>query len=165
MGCDHHPGRKADTSTSIGNYCAQCAEQIKKAQARVDLHVTPKDCFIIYKDASTGWAVPYGTGCAHWVAHQQHIKKGFQSDRCTLGFTYRVPTLVNGLSVVENRADVKVNDIWANDKKDHCGLVAKIEGEGEQQKITIRHCSSRQGGVFSNDFDTYFGGKGKFYRR
>lgn len=75
-----------------------------------------------------------------------------------------VPDLVAAKSkiAVEN---VKVNDIWANDGLNHCGLVVKAEEDrAGVVQIQIRHDSSNQGGVFTNDFRGYFHGQGSFYR-
>jgi len=166
--CEHHPGRNADGDTSFGKkFCTKCAEQIKKAQSSVSSHVNPKECFIIYKGGATGWETFYGTGCAHWVAHQRGIKYGFSSDKCALGYSIKVPDVISGAHKIENRAEVRTGDIWVNDKSipDHCGIVVKVESEGEKVKISIRHCSSGQGGVVTNDFDAHWSGKGKFYRR
>jgi len=163
--CEHHPGRVADTSTSIGYYCKQCAEQIEKAQSDVDSYVTPRDCFITYEGGRTGWRKIVGTPCAHYVAHERSIKYGFAGEKCANGYSLRVPDVISGARRIEKREDVKIGDIWANDGKDHCGLVVKIEGEGENKKIKIRHCSSGQRLLATDDFDTKFSGKGKFYRR
>jgi hypothetical protein len=162
--CDKHPGRKADTYTSIGYYCKQCAEQIKKVQSEVDSYVEPRECFFEYKGTQKGWGLFVGTPCAHYVAHQHHIKRGHAGEICALGFSIRVPDVISGARRIEKREDVQLRDVWANDAKDHCGLVSKIEGEGEKKKIKITHCSSGQRLLATDDFDTKFGGKGKFYR-
>jgi hypothetical protein len=170
--CEKHPGRKADTSTSIGNFCSKCAEQIKQVQSMVDRHVSPKDCFVVYGGNAKGWELPEGTGCAHWVAHELSIKNGYS---CAKGYTLRVPDLVAGARKIDRtKEDVKTGDIWAvkyrGQQYDHCGLVIKVEeikGKDDkvEQKILIRHCTNGQGGVVSNDFATYLKGLGDFYRR
>ena len=167
--CIQHPGRKADSPTSIGSFCAQCAEQIKSAQESVRRHVEPKKCFVIYKGSSSGWETFQGTGCAHWVAHQLQIKRGYQSDRCAEGFSIKVPDVIAGARKIDRAGeDVKVGDIWRGHVPfDHCGLVIRVEESSEEggQKITIRHCSSgNEKGVTDSDFATYFKGKGDFYR-
>lgn len=160
--CKEHPGKPGETN-SLGVYCKVCTEQIKAAQASVNSHVSPKDCFITYKDASTGWVRIEGTGCAHWVAHQRNLKKNYGG--CAEGYKFRVPEVIAGARKIDRKTeDVKINDIWANSKKDHCGLVLKVEGKGDKTKITIRHCSSGQGGVVDNDFQSHFKGDGDFYR-
>jgi hypothetical protein len=171
--CEHHPGRNADSDTSFNKkFCIQCAEQIKKAQQSVKSHVEPKECFIIYKGGATGWETFSGTGCAHWVAHQRDIKKGFSSDKCAEGYSIRVPDVISGARKIDQKQEeVKVDDIWRGFvPMDHCGLVVRIQeikGKDDEvkQKITIRHCSSGQGRVLDSDFETYFKGKGDFYRR
>jgi len=71
--------------------------------------------------------------------------------------------------MIDNKDDVQAGDIWADyPHLGHCGLVVRIfddtVGNKKVKRITIKHCSSGQGGVFENDFDIYFKGHGKFYR-
>jgi hypothetical protein len=50
--CKEHTGR----GTIFGNhYCAKCTEQIKAMQPKVDMHVTSRDCFVMFKSNATGW--------------------------------------------------------------------------------------------------------------
>jgi hypothetical protein len=135
-----------------------------KAQAikAVRRHVFPKPCFIWYKNNAEGFEPIPGTGCAHYVAHQLGIK-GTRSV-CADGFLFRVPDLVAGLAPVKAE-DVQVHDIWANAKLDHTGLVIAVRTDAKNVKqFTIEHCSSRQGGVVTNDWRQYFHGQGSFYR-
>jgi hypothetical protein len=161
--CPIHGAKKADTLNAALNksFCAQCAKEIQAAQAVVDRHVDPKACFINYGGSKAGWVKINGTGCAHWVAHQLGITRG--SYRCHEKHTLRVPDLISGLSEVALN-DLQIDDIWANAKLDHCGLVSNIEEMNGTKTITIKHCSSNQGKVAENDFATYFHSGGKFYR-
>jgi hypothetical protein len=166
MKCVHHPGRNSVLTYGGQCYCQECESGIVKARQQVNGHVEPKECFVWYERSDT-WVSIAGTGCAHWVAHQLSIKRG-GSERCLLGFTYRVRTLVNGLKEVPNINEVRLNDIWVSAKVDHVGLVFQIlpaQSSETQPTIFIKHDSSRQGGVSVNAFSTYFHGHGKFYRR
>jgi hypothetical protein len=161
--CPIHGAKKADMLNVALNefFCAKCAGEIKAAQDAVDRHVDPKACFVNYGGSSAGWVKINGTGCAHWVAHQLGITRG--SYRCLKKYTLRVPDLISGLSEVA-LSDLQVNDIWANARLNHCGLVSNIEDVNGTKKITIRHCSSNQGKVAENDFAIYFHSGGEFYR-
>jgi hypothetical protein len=154
--CTYHTGRPAAGTKFGKDYCQQCLDGIAAAVLMVDAHVVPKECFVVYNGGDT-WAPITGTGCAHWVAHQLSISKG--SNFCLDGKTLRVPELIADTQTIA-RADVKVNDIWANEGLTHCGLVIAASDQG----ITIRHDSSAQGGVHDNDFDSYFHGQGTFHR-
>jgi hypothetical protein len=169
--CDIHPGRDADPNGSFfgKEYCAKCAEQIKKAQSNVRPHISPKECFIIYKGGSTGWEPPAGTGCAHWVAHEKAIKNGFASDRCAVGYSFKIPDVISGARKLAEGEEVRKDDIYVTPDAKHCGLVIRVkevgEGKDKKQEISIRHCSStHERGVSDDNFDTHFRGKGSFYR-
>ena len=131
------------------------------AQTQVDRHVTPRDCFIWYVNNAVGFQPLPGTGCAHYVAHQQRIRNG--TVRCDAGFTIRVPDLVAGLAALD-MGDVRPGDIWTNGHHDHCGIVVEVTSSGSRPRIVIEHCSSHQGGVVRNDWSTHFSGQGLFYR-
>jgi hypothetical protein len=164
--CSLHPGRDSVAVIFDKNYCVNCRNGILAARGRVDQHVQPKDCFIWYV-SNDNWQPITGTGCAHWVSHQLNIHAGTVGDRCLSGFTYRVRTLVSSLTAVPNISQVRVNDVWASSSQDHTGLVIRVTPPaqaGGQPTISIRHDSSRQGGVAENDFATYFHGQGSFYR-
>jgi hypothetical protein len=164
--CTLHPGRDSVTAIFGKNYCAICRDGVTAARARVDRHVEPKDCFIWYV-SNDNWQPITGTGCAHWVSHQRNIHAGGAGDCCLSGFTYRVRTMVFSRMVVSDISQVQVNDIWASPTQDHTGLVIRVTPPaqaGGRPAITIRHDSSRQGGVADNDFATYFHGQGSFYR-
>ena len=176
--CREHTGTKAVTSM-FGGLCEKCEEQVKKAQANVRRHVSPKECFITYEDSKVGWRAINGTGCAHWVAHERNIKRGAAGAKCEDGFTMRVPELIAGVRKIDRKTEeVKTDDIWAYLKRDgapydHCGLVVKVEevrevtkdGENVKHKISIRHCAStNEKGVVTDDFEKHFKGKGDFYR-
>jgi hypothetical protein len=164
--CSIHPGTKAATKFNGVDLCDKCKTDLAGAVKRVDKHVDPKDCFVWYKDGKSSWQPIPGTGCAHWVAHQLGITSGSKGEKCMLGFSFKVPTVVGSKSKVE-LAKVKVNDIWASTTKKHTGLVLKVTADPkapDKPKITIRHDSSGQGGVSDDDFATHFKGEGSFYR-
>ena len=165
--CVHHPGRESVLTYGTHHYCAECQRGIIAARLRVDRHVEPKDCFIWYERANT-WSPIAGTGCAHWVAHQQNITSGRSSEQCLLGFTYRVRTLVTGMTRVAGPPDVRVNDIYVTPSADHTGIVVQVTPAarpGGVPTIAIRHDSSRAGQVTTGDFARNFSGQGVFYRR
>jgi hypothetical protein len=127
--------------------------------------VSPKDCFIWYR-RNDDWEPIAGTGCAHWVAHEKDIQSGRADDRCLFGYTYRVHVLMERCTEV-HLEDVRSGDIWISDAEDHAGLVVRVMPNlypHELPKITIRHDSSRQHGIATNDFETYFHGQGSFWR-
>ena len=166
--CIHHPGRQSTLTTNNQNYCAPCEAKMIAARRRVDRHVEPKDCFVWYV-GSNNWQPITGTGCAHWIAHQLNIRSQGR-DQCLEGYIYRVATLVQRTTPVDI-ADLQLNDIYVNSNADHVGLVIRINTPPQQpgqpaprSQITIRHDSSRQGGVAENDFATYFKGQGTFRR-
>ena len=161
MPCVHHPGRPTAAILFGKQYCQQCKSGIDVAVLQVDVHVVPKECFVVYKGSDT-WTPITGTGCAHWVAHQLGASAGTAAENCLAGRTLKVKTLIEGRKEIA-RADVKKEtDIWVNEVEDHCGLVVAVTTGAA--KVTIRHDSSRQGGVKDNDLDQYFGGKGSFCR-
>jgi hypothetical protein len=163
--CIHHPGRVSTKTVDGKAYCEKCVAGIAAAVKKVDKHVEPKACFVWYEGRDR-WSPMEGTGCAHWMAHLDGIKKGSAGEKCHAGYTVRVKTLLGGLKAVE-RKDVKVGDTWASAAKDHCGLVCKVAKDAknpDRPAITIRHCSSAQGKVAENDFDSHFGGMGTFLR-
>jgi hypothetical protein len=149
------------------DYCTVCRDQIRAAVGRVNSHVQPPDCFVWYVGGSQGWQPIPGTGCAHWVAHQRNIRVASAGTNvCLEGHPIRVPTILQGKSEVA-LANVQVDDIWANSELSHTGLVIRVTEDRARRgmrNITIRHDSSRQGGVNDNDFATYFKGQGRFYR-
>jgi hypothetical protein len=161
--CTLHLGRDSVATIFNKNYCATCRDGITAARGRVDRHIRPQDCFIWYV-SNDNWQPITGTGCAHWVSHQLNINAGTADEHCLSGFTYRVRTLVFSRTRVLNISQVRVNDIWTSPTYDHTGLVVRVTPAkaGGQPAITIRHDSSRQGGVAENDFATYFHGRGSF---
>lgn len=165
--CSVHPGTESVGRVHGVQVCAKCEKELEAAAKKVDKHVEPKACFVWYEGGKTGWQPIPGTGCAHWVSHERGYKRGSKGEQCMLGFTFRVKTMLGGMSEVKKLADVKVNDVYATPSKDHTGLVVKVKADSkhpDQPKITIRHCSSNQGKVADNEFDSYFKGKGAFYR-
>ena len=132
--------------------------------------ISPPDCFVTFVSTAAGWKPLHGTGCAHYVAHQLGIKRGMIGiSACDKGFTIKVPELIDGMTTIE-AMQVKVNDVWANSAKDHCGIVVKVEAAkvGGVPKITISQCSSNQSagrlGVNEQDWSAFFGGRGAFFR-
>jgi hypothetical protein len=163
--CALHPGREAVATVFKVSYCEKCKAGIEAAVKKVDKHVEPKACFVWYA-ANDDWQPITGTGCAHWVAHEKGTRKGGAGEQCLAGFTFRVKTLLSGMSAVP-LDKVKVGDHYASPSKDHTGLVIKVVPDPKNPgvpKITIRHDSSGQGKVADNEFATYFKGKGGFLR-
>jgi hypothetical protein len=163
--CDLHPGREGKYKLYGESYCEQCAKGIAGAQKLVSKHVEPKDCFIWYAKKDN-WEPISGTGCAHWVSHQLNIKNGSASDKCLAGYTYRVKTMIQGHSQVKKVIDVKAGDIYVTPDKKHTGLVIKVAPPktGGDPSITIKHDSSGQGKVATDEFAVRFKGKGDFFR-
>lgn len=161
--CFHHPGREAVIPLGGKGYCQQCKNGIDAAVRTVDRHVQPPSCFVTYLGGDR-WRVITGTGCAHWVAHQKRLVSGGSGATCLLGNLVRVPDVITGKAKRSNLAKVKAGDIWVSPTLDHCGLVEKVAPDAKLGvRITIKHCSSKRGGVFSDDFHSHFGAKGSFY--
>ena len=162
--CIYHPGRDATLAVGGKNYCAQCDAGIKAAVALVSRHVEPKECFVWYVRQDV-WQSISGTGCAHWIAHQRNIQSTIAAEACLTGQVYRVRTLIHGLPTVAV-SQVQVGDIYVSPAIDHVGLISRIVpgAANKETKIYIRHDSSGQGGVFENEFATYFHGRGSFRR-
>jgi hypothetical protein len=163
--CRLHPGREAVLEYGGQSYCAQCRDGQAAARRRVDRHVEPKDCFVWHLGGDNWSPIP-GTGCAHWVAHKKSITSSAAGKRCMLGFPLEVARLTIGLSEVADIRSVQVGDLYITPPRDHCGLVSRIVAPvgGGTPGIEIEHDSSRQGRVSRNDFNTYFQGRGYFYR-
>lgn len=140
------------------------------AAARVPSYVDPSDCFIMFMNNKLGYRVLEGTPCAHYVAHKLGIT-GVRGRCCNANMEIRVRELIKAFKEIAVN-DVKVDDVWAvlkgthkGDPPDHCGIVCDVQrGSGDNPQITIRHNSSGQKKVAENDWETYFKGKGKFYR-
>ncbi len=145
------------------------AQSEKDAVKQVDKHVSPKECFIWYMDAKRGFEPIPGTGCAHWVAHQKGWKGGKPSSNgCNEKYLIRVKDILSKSGGEVAPADVKVGNVWVSDKKDHCGIVCKVEPSKDPAKvpnpsIEIQHCSSGQGKVATNDWAKYFKAGGTFH--
>ncbi len=163
--CHIHLGRDAVGTKWGRGYCKKCLDGQNAAARGVDRHVTPRDCMVWF--TGSDWKPIPGTGCAHWVAHQKRLTHG-ASTRCAQNCLVRVPDLVSGRVEVGKFGKlegVRVGDIWANSARDHCGLVKTVRKDsGGKITVEIQHCSSRQGGVFTNDFHKHFRGKGSFFR-
>lgn len=143
------------------NVVAEASDQAG-AIAKVDKHVSPKDCFVWFKNSKEGWTPIPGTGCAHYVSHTLGMKgiKGV----CAAGYSFRVPDLVRGLSSIKVD-EVAVNDIWVNAGLTHTGLIVEIKDDVKNgRNFVIEHCSSQQGGVVRNEWKTHFSAKGRFYK-
>jgi len=171
--CVQHPGRNAVATVLGKQYCAQCNAGIGAARGRVDRHVQPRDCFVWYQ-SNDNWQPITGTGCAHWVAHQKRLSKAPAADTCLAGCIYRVSALIGGLATVSVEL-VQVGDLYVALAQDHVGLVSRIVAApatlgadagtaAPQRQIFVQHDSSRQGGVFENEFATHFHGQGTFRR-
>jgi hypothetical protein len=143
------------------------AEAVKQVDSE---EISPAECFVTFVSTAEGWAPLTGTGCAHYVAHILGIRRGQKGiSACDLGFTIKVPALVQGMTSVEP-SDVAVNDVWTNRAKDHCGIVTKVKKNtgAEFPTITITHCASNHAagrlGPTVSDWRTFFGAHGHFYR-
>lgn len=165
--CVLHPGRTAVVEILGKSYCKPCQDGQTAAGNRVDKHVEPKPCFIWYTGGKDGWQPISGTGCAHWVSHQKGLTWGTGNEKCLEGYTFRVQKVTFHLTIhVDKVEDVQAGDIWVNPGETHMGIVSKVAtaAEAGARAITIQHDSSAQGKVSENDFKSYFGGKGKFFR-
>ncbi len=163
--CSLHPGRAAVMEYNRVEYCAKCQSGIISARSRVRSDIVHKDCFIWYRRNDDREPIT-GTGCAHWVAHEEDIHSGGTDEKCVLGYTHRVRVLIQGRSPVP-LADVQSGDIYVNSAENHTGLVVRVMRNldpHEMPDITIRHDSSRQHGLADNDFKHYFHGQGSFCR-
>lgn len=161
--CVYHPGRDAVGTRNGRSYCQICKDNQDNAARSVDGHVVPRDCFIWYIGGDR-WRSIDGTGCAHWIAHEKNLS-GSGGVICLAGYPTRVSELVSGRQRVRDITTVRVGDIYTTNSLDHCGLVVAVQpGTRSSIRISIRHDSSRQGGVFTNDFHTHFKGRGMFYR-
>lgn len=177
--CPQHPGSKGVYVWPIGSqksYCAKCKTQIIAARAQVPSYVQPKDCFIVYAGGAKGWTVIPGTGCAHYVAHTLNLRAVGQQEHCLSDFILRVPDLEGDyrLKKVASLASVEKNDIWIGRVPHaHTGIVTSIVDipadpkdpkKTAKRQIGITHDSSGQNKLLESDFETYFHGKGHFYR-
>ena len=133
----------------------------QQAVQKVDVHVSPKECFVWYANSKDGWTPIPGTGCAHYVSHKLGITGN--GAKCDAGYLFRVPDLVSGLAAVDVK-DVAVNDIWTNGGKTHTGVVVEIVNDPKGRDFIIEHCSSAQHGVVRNNWKQKFSGQGRFYR-
>jgi len=149
-----------------------------EAIAETDGYVEPHDCFIWYINNKWGWqsfSTTKDTPCAHYVSHQLGLKsKGGAT--CKLGYLVRVDDVVRRLGAPVDAADVAVGDVWARRKGEarerggteptsHCGMVIKVDRDDNGGvTITIKHCSSGQQMVATDDWAMKFSSGGKFYR-
>lgn len=141
------------------------AQSKEDAQAKVDKHVWPSECFVWYANAKEGWTPMPGTGCAHWVSHEKGWKGG--TLKCDDGYACRVKDIVSKAGKKVEPGEAKKGYFWVSDKQDHCGLVEKVtkpKKAGEAPVIQIRHCSSKQGKVAVNDWAKYFKSGGAFHK-
>lgn len=170
--CDLHPGRASADKVFGIVYCQQCLDGIKAARKKVDKHIDPKECFIVY-EGKDKWASIEGTGCAHWLSHQNSLKGTPGNGCCLAGFMYRVSPVIKKyheiVSVKDGKilsgdiAKVKSGNIYAKLDDSHCGIVTNVTSSKDAlPTIIIRNDSSAQGGVKDNDFDSYFKSSGKF---
>jgi hypothetical protein len=149
-----------------------------QAIAETDDYVEPHDCFISYINNRWGWQSFSTTGdtpCAHYVSHQLGLKAA-RGATCKLGYLVRVDDVVGRLGAAIDPAAVAVGDVWARRKGEarerggkeptsHCGMVLKVDHDDSGGvTITIKHCSSGQQKVATDDWATKFASGGKFYR-
>jgi hypothetical protein len=174
--CELHPGRASADKVFGVAYCQQCLDGMKAARKKVDKHVEPKDCFIVYAGKDT-WQPIDGTGCAHWMSHQESLTGTPGKGCCLAGFMYRVGPVIGkfheiasvkgGKVVSGDITKVKSGNFYAKLDESHCGIVIKVTPPKKDDTdalpaITIRNDSSAQGGVKDNDFADYFKSTGKF---
>lgn len=130
----------------------------EEAEANVPEHVSPSDCFV-WDDGPQGypWRPIPGTGCAHWVAHEQGTDG---NPGCYIGRAIRVTQVIDGKTQY-NLSDAQIGDVWTNTSRSHCGIVRRINSneDGERVSVRVEHCSSGQGGVVTGNFSS-----GYFYR-
>lgn len=144
------------------------ADAVKK----VDKHVEPKECFIWFMNSKEGYRAltevsKNNTGCAHWISHQKGWNSGKAgSNGCNKGYLFRVKDIAAKSGSEVKTTDVKVGNVWVNDKLTHCGIVSKVTKakDGAEPTIEIQHCSSGQGKVAKNDWKKHFKGGGKFLK-
>jgi hypothetical protein len=163
--CVFHPGRDVVVSVAGKGYCEKCETGQKAARVPIKDDIKPKGCFVVYRGGDT-WEPIFGTGCAHFVAHEKNMRAPGGVAHCLEGFLIRVVDLLLGLKEVKELSDVEPGDIYVNPDRDHCGIVRTvIPGPGRGRiRIMIEHASSRLRMVSTNDFTVYFRGKGSFFR-
>ncbi len=160
--CKVHPGRDEAVKYGGAAYCKQCKQDIAAAGKTVDKHVSPRECFVWYKDSKTGWASMPDTGCAHYCAHTLGVKKGLG---CLQGYSVRTRDVVKGKTAVKDVARVTKGMLWANDKLSHCGIVDAVKAaKGKSPAIKIKHSSSKLGKLAVSEWATYFKSGGTFYK-
>ncbi len=124
------------------------------AEAAVDVHVSPSNCFV-WNDGPNPqfpWRVIPGTGCAHWVAHEEGIN---DNPGCFAGNAIRVSQVTSG-KTSHAITNAQVGDIWTNSGGTHTGIVRALntDTQGNVTSVQVEHCSSGQGGVVTNNFTT-----------
>lgn len=171
MACSIHSSAPTAVILDGRAYCARCQTDMAAAAVGLDAHVTPRGCFVWYKNTREGWQPIEGTGCAHYVAHQKNIRNGTQSQKCVAGFTFRVQPSLTGLTqVTGGLGAVQVGDIWVNVARTHTGIVTALTpppaaaAPNTPPRIDITHASSGQHALSTNQFATYFHGAGDFFR-
>lgn len=154
------------------------ARSLIEARKKVESYIEPHDCFVQYKNSKEGYERLSGTPCAHYVSHQIGLRGVKGEARCEDGYLLRVRELVAHLGDPIDVADVQQGDVWARFKgtKDagggkepttHCGMVFSVTpatSDGEPPTIVIKHCSSSQKQVATNDWAAHFKKGGAFYR-
>lgn len=173
MGCVNHPSLPQAMLFDGKPYCAKCKETMAAAEVKLDPHVSPRPCFVWYRSSATGFGPIEGTGCAHFVSHRLHIRTGHAGAKCLAGYTHRVATMLSGRTkVLGGLAAVRVNHIWVNADRTHCGIVTAVAADppagyaqdGNAPVIWITHSSSHLHRVSLDRFDGYFRSEGEFYR-
>lgn len=167
MACAIHPGSPSAVTINGKGYCTRCQDGIQAAAGTLDAHVSPRDCFVWYRNSRDGWGPIAGTGCAHYVSHRLEIRSGGPGDKCLAGYTYRVPVMIGGLTQVPSLESVRNDDIWVNPARGHTGIVTRITpgvAPRNVPTIWITHASSAQHSVATDAFDVYFRGQGDFFR-
>lgn len=159
-----------------GAFNYQLKRTVEQAIKEVDSYVEPRDCFITYIDNKWGYqsfSTTKDTPCAHYVSHQLGLKG--RGAVCHKGFLLRVSDLVGLLGDPIEPETVVAGDVWARLKgahmtkggkepTSHCGMVESVSSDKTGLHIVIKHCSSGQRKVASNDWKQYFHSGGAFYR-
>ncbi|HUQ83156.1 MAG TPA: hypothetical protein VM076_18535 [Gemmatimonadaceae bacterium] len=152
------------------------ARKLADAQSLVPSYVEPRKCFVTLTSSKVGFDRIDGTPCAHYVSHHIALKGRSGNFTCNEKFLVRVTDLIARLGSPIEPSEVQVGDVWAvhehgnkrrgTEPSSHCGVVFSVDRDAAAgtSKIMIRHCSSGQAKVATNDWVTHFHSSGAFYR-
>ncbi|MFN0183693.1 MAG: hypothetical protein ACKVQR_07750 [Aquabacterium sp.] len=165
--CVIHPASRSAGRVNGVEVCQRCTDQIALAVRAVDRHVVPRACFVWYANASTGWQPITGTGCAHWLAHHEQIRRSRGAGTCMCGNPIRVRDVIGSRARVRSLSGVRAGDFYVSASRDHIGLVTRVQADRahpDTPRIWIRHDSSRRGRLSVDEFAGYFESRGYFVR-